>query len=154
MNIIKTCTNYDYYSYVGKDVPVFLFGKNALVSGAGEKVFDHEFPKYFFLIVKPAINLSTKSMYKKINILQNQDKVNKYFRNDFEEIAIKEHDEIKQIINFFKKNKNCVLTSITGSGSCCFGAFKNKKYVNEAMKELKILFPDFWSVIVENNKSD
>ena len=48
LDIIKINNNYKFYSQLGADIPVFLYGKNALVKGIGEKVFQHEFPKYFF----------------------------------------------------------------------------------------------------------
>ncbi|SVA61492.1 uncharacterized protein METZ01_LOCUS114346, partial [marine metagenome] len=55
LEIIKINKDYKLYSQLGADIPVFLYGKNALVEGIGEKVIKHEFPKYFFLLVKPKI---------------------------------------------------------------------------------------------------
>ena len=62
LEIIKINKDYKFYSQLGTDIPVFLYGKNALVEGIGEKVFKHEFPKYFFLLVKPETGFSTKKM--------------------------------------------------------------------------------------------
>ena len=63
----KINNEYAYFSQIGADVPIFLYGKNALVTGMGEKIAEQTFPKYYFLLVKPEINLSTKKMYEEIN---------------------------------------------------------------------------------------
>ena len=41
--------------------------KNAIVSGIGEKLNYYKIPSYYFLLVKPLINFSTKNMYGKIS---------------------------------------------------------------------------------------
>ena len=47
MNLIKK-RNSDYYAQLGADIPCFIFGKDCLVSGMGEKLTYQVFPKYFF----------------------------------------------------------------------------------------------------------
>ena len=160
LEIIKMNKDYKFYSQLGADIPVFLYGKNALVEGIGEKVFKHEFPKYFFLLVKPETGFSTKKMYDKIsvnhqdehianrsnNILNDDDQ-----GNDFENIAIKENEEINQILKYLSSSEKCIFSQMTGSGSCCFAAYEKQEYANKAQISLKENFPKLWSFVGENN---
>ena len=160
LNIIKINKNNNFYSHLGTDIPVFLYGKNAIVEGVGEKIFHHEFPKYFFLLVKPEINFSTKKMYKKISknlhnnikIIQNNNIIYKNNHgNDFDNIVIDEHDEIKQLLKYLSNSEQCIFAQMTGSGSCCFAAYKKPDYANKAQVKLKENFPKLWSFVGENN---
>ena len=158
LEIIKINNNYKFYSQLGADIPVFLYGKNALVKGIGEKVYQHEFPKYFFLLVKPGINFSTKKMYDKIdrifqddNITNNNIVNNDDHGNDFENIAINENEEINQILKYLSSSEKCIFSQMTGSGSCCFAAYEKQEYANKAQMNLSENFPKLWSFVGENN---
>ena len=161
LGIIKQIIDYKFYSSLGADVPVCLYGKNSLVKGIGEKISRQEFPKYFFLVVKPEINFSTKQMYEKISqYLQNDNEINKKniskindedYGNDFENIAKKENDEINQLLFFLSNSDNCIFAGMTGSGSCCFAAFEQSEYAKNVQIKLKNNFPKLWSFAGENN---
>ena len=48
---------------LGADVPVCYYGKNCLATGIGEKIIKNiYFPKFYFVLVKPKINLSDIGM--------------------------------------------------------------------------------------------
>ena len=161
LEIIKSINNNTFYSSLGADIPVFLYGKDSFVQGKGEIITDHYFPKYFFLLVKTKINISTKQMYKKIsknilnvnsnNIIKENFITEDDFGNDFESIAIKENNEIDNLLKFLSNRKGCIFARITGSGSCCFAAFNKIKYANESQIKLKYNFPKLWSFVGENN---
>ena len=160
LEIIKMNEDYKYYAQLGADIPVFLYGKNALVEGIGEKVFKHEFPKYFFLLVKPETGFSTKEMYDKISVNLQDDNIANHRNNilndddqgnDFENIAIKENEEINQILKYLSSSEKCIFSQMTGSGSCCFAAYEKQEYANKAQMNLKENFPKLWSFVGENN---
>jgi len=160
LEISKINKDYKFYSQLGADIPVFLFGKNALVEGIGEKVFKHEFPKYFFLLVKPGIDFSTKKMYDKISANLQEDNIPNHrnnilndddYGNDFENIAILENEEINQILKYLSSSEKCIFSQMTGSGSCCFAAYEKQEYANNAQMNLKENFPKLWSFVGENN---
>ena len=160
LEIIKINKDYKLYSKLGADIPVFLYGKNALVEGIGEKVFKHEFPKYFFLLVKPETGFSTKKMYGKISRNLQDDNIANHnnnivndddHRNDFENIAINEYEEINQILKYLSNSKKCIFSQMTGSGSCCFAAYEEKEFANKAQMNFKENFPQLWSFVGENN---
>ena len=160
LKIIKMNKDYEFYSQLGADIPVFLYGKNALVEGIGEKVFKHEFPKYFFLLVKPETGFSTKKMYDKISVNLQDDNISNHSKNilndddhgnDFENIAIKENEEINQILKYLSSSEKCIFSQMTGSGSCCFAAYEKKEYANKAEISFNENFPKLWSFVGENN---
>ena len=161
LKIIKSINDYKFYLSLGADIPAFLYGKNSFVQGIGEVIINHHFPKYFFLLVKPKINISTKQMYKKIskNILNvNKRKIIKKnfitkddYVNDFESIAIKENDEINNLLKFLSNSEGCIFARMTGSGSCCFGAFEKIQFANKSQIKLRDDFPKLWSFVGENN---
>ena len=158
LKIKKINKDYKFYSQLGADIPVFLYGKNALVKGIGEKVFKHEFPKYFFLLVKPKAGFSTKKMYNKIsrnlqddNIANHNNNIVNAHGNDFESIAIHENEEINQILKYLYDSEKCIFSRMTGSGSCCFAAYEKPEYANKAQMNLKESFPKLWSFVGENN---
>ena len=82
------------YVSLGADIPSFLFANNCLVRGIGDLVSEQYFPKYYFLLVKPSINFSTKEMYEKISTInlqltnvENENEINEEDTgNDFEKI--------------------------------------------------------------------
>ena len=157
--IRKINTDYKFYSSIGADIPFFLFGKNAIVSGIGEKLNYYKIPSYYFLLVKPLINFSTKNMYGKIsrNISSKKNKEiknyinNDYKRNDFEAIAIKENNEMYELINFLSSTKNCIFSRMSGSGSCCYATYDNLNFAVNAQKNVKDKFPKYWSFVANNN---
>ena len=157
LDLIKIKKNYKIYSSLGADIPAFLYGKNLLVEGIGEKISKYFFPKYFFLLVKPTINLSTKEMYKKIittdvTLSQKNKNIDKNEnRNDFEKIAIQESEEISDILGFLSNSEKKIFSQLTGSGSSCFACYEKLEYAINAQNKLKNCFPKLWSIVCRNN---
>ena len=122
----------------------------------GQNITKQTFPKYFFLLVKPTINLSTKKMYEKINMKPNKKifKEENDWGNDFENIAIEEYREIKDVLKFIQNIENCIFARMTGSGSCCFGVFAKAIEANKARKNFKKKYPKLWSFVGENNTNN
>lgn len=156
-DIKKIDQDYEFYSSLGSDIPFFLFGKNAVVKGKGEKINDCNFPKYYFLLVKPLINLSTKMMYEKmnknllkINIDSNSFHNSNYDKNDFEQVAITESQEIKELIHFLSSTKNSIFARMSGSGSCCYATFEKQEFAKIAQNDIKKYFPQYWTFVGQN----
>ena len=61
------------YVSIGSDIPSFLFAKNCIITGIGEKISPTTFPKFYFLLIKPNFNNSTKEMYEKLDIKNNHE---------------------------------------------------------------------------------
>lgn len=152
-------------SLVGKDIPVFLLKKRAiLVSGAGERLRPiKNFPQLNFLIVNPKGEIATGWAYGELDkrmwfmedkrrknisrkMLKNIDSVEKIgglLYNDFDLVA-------EELFPVIRELKNCLLSlgalgvSITGKGPTVIGIFQT---FQEAVRTKKIIqknYPDFF----------
>ena len=70
-------------------------------------------------------------------------------KNDLETISSSIQPEIKKIISFLSFQKGCYLSRMTGSGSVCYGLFKDQIYAKKALNKLKIKYPKFWFSIAK-----
>ena len=57
------------FSEIGADVPLFVANQDSLVRGIGDITIKQLFPKYYFLLIKPIQNCSTKEMYNEVNVV-------------------------------------------------------------------------------------
>ena len=69
-------------------------------------------------------------------ILPDFGEIAKNLYNDFEYFILEQYPKIKRIKEYLIKN-NALNASLTGSGSCVFGIFKNKKQAEEANESIK-----------------
>lgn len=123
---------------LGADVPFFLTGGTAYVSGIGEKITPITDYKGYFVIAKGRQGVSTAEAYRKIDSLVNPvhppvnklvdaienspENAYKYFGNLFEDaIQLDELNTIKSIMLEY----NARSAVMTGSGSAVFGLFGN-----------------------------
>ena len=142
---------------IGCDVPICMNNHIALTEGIGEKITSlkiNEEP-LFCIIINPNIHISTKEIFsnrlakyrqnQKI-IVENKKIIDliKNRENDLESTAIKLAPIIQIILGKIKKQQNCLISRMSGSGSSCFGLFKDKKDLEVAYQNLKNDFPDFY----------
>lgn len=124
---------------VGADIPFLLSGGTAKVFGIGEDVNSiSPLCNCYFVIVKPDVSIDTKNAYKmldeaKIKTSKNMEDiilainnnsikdVGKNLYNCFEEVAPKEINEIKIMLN----RCGAINSLMTGSGSAVFGLFSD-----------------------------
>jgi 4-diphosphocytidyl-2-C-methyl-D-erythritol kinase len=135
---------------IGADVPFFIYGQPALVSGIGEKLKPFGgLPPYPLVVVFPGISISTASIYKNLNLAltkcKNQhiyrDLSNCTFRierdlcNDLESCAAARYPEILQVKEaLLAHGANGSLLS--GSGSSVFGLFDDSGTAHRAKAAL------------------
>ena len=140
-------------SKLGADVVPCLYNKAVKAQGIGEIITEIETDyKYYFVIIKPKIALSTKEMYNKIdkleiNNINNTSNMIKALKeknliaiannlyNSFEEV-VKNENEILCAKEGLIKN-GAINALLAGSGSCVFGIFKDKDLARRAYKNLK-----------------
>lgn len=147
------------FATIGADVPFFISNHDSLIREKGNVIIRQSFPKYYFLIVKPFKNCSTKEMYNRINKDKinfdptfDTDKINEDDNgNDFELVLDNQFIEINNILKFMRSLPNAIFSRLTGSGSCIFSAFDSKKSAEKALLIFKKKFPLLWFKIVENN---
>ena len=140
-------------STLGTDVPACLYGSDCLITGKGDKIYPQiKFPKYYFVLVKPDVHLSTFDMYAKIknyfifnqqynNQINNLTSLHKNDAgNDFEKIAKTENKEIENLLDFLSKTKDCIFARMTGSGSCCYAVFNKQEQASIALEIINSKF--------------
>lgn len=151
----------DIASRVGYDVPLCIDYNNKLVNGSN-KQFDkikRDFNLYI-LIVYPNLINSTEKVYKsnrlfsQKNLKLKKDLLKSDFiktlineKNDLQSVVAKKSQRVKSLINILSIQKDCLFSRMSGSGSACFGVFKNLNSANRTKRLLKNYYPSYWSVV-------
>lgn len=150
-------------STIGADVPFFLTGGTAKIEGIGDIVTKLNVPqKFWFILVKPEIGVSTVSAYSKVKIsLTNRNKITtiirtltdgvldkdlskKLFFNRFEETVFVDYPEIKKIktvLNFLGAE-----SLMSGSGATVFGLVHDETEAKKIINSLKQYNWNTWIV--------
>lgn len=138
---------------IGSDVPFFIEGGTAFVSGRGEKIKSVEAEPYFdYIVVFPGFSVDTKVAYRKIKFLtrnRNYIKLSDYrfdkvdvgsmmvhLKNDFEEVMLTDYVELREIRQFLIQN-GASMVSLSGSGSSIYGIFDDLEKMNVSYNCLK-----------------
>ena len=118
---------------IGSDVPACIMGRSLQLSGIGEKLKKISVEKnYKFLLIYPNKILSTKQVYNNFNFEKVKTRKAMLFNkikifNSLENVSQSIEPEIKKILNILKSFEKIIAFGMSGSGSCCFGIFKNSK---------------------------
>ncbi len=135
---------------VGADVPFFIFGKAAIVTGIGEQLALYSNLKpYYVVLIYPGIRISTAEVYKKLDLgLTNYEKEPKklllehkvydaalHLCNDLESVVFKSFPEIVGIKKALQEN-GAVGALVSGSGSSVFGIYEDLRTAQGAKRAL------------------
>jgi 4-diphosphocytidyl-2-C-methyl-D-erythritol kinase len=134
---------------IGADVPFFVFGNNALASGIGDKLkAPQNIPKINLVLIKPPFELSTKMVYKNLNLRLTRGKNNysiprflkmsdiiRELHNDLESVSLKMHPELSDLKQMLLRH-GALGALMSGSGPTVFGIFRDGK---EAKKILEVI---------------
>ena len=118
---------------IGSDVPACIMGRSLQLSGFGEKLKKISVEKnYKFLLIYPNKVLSTKQVFNNFNFEKVKTRKALFFNkikifNSLENVSQSIEPEIKKILNILKSFEKIIAFGMSGSGSCCFGIFKNSK---------------------------
>ena len=122
-------------SELGSDVPSCIMSKDLRLSGYGEQIKRKKFPKnYYFIIIYPNFELSTKSVFRQYSHIKDLSYNSKiiFFENIkiFNSLlfsATSLAPIIRDVLENLKEIPNIVAYGMTGSGSTCFGIVKSLK---------------------------
>jgi 4-diphosphocytidyl-2-C-methyl-D-erythritol kinase len=134
---------------LGADVPFFIFGKTAWVSGIGDRFPETPIlPPFWFVLINPGFAISTKLVYQGLNFGLTKQGINYSIprfstkedvigglTNDLEKVTVKLHpilDEIKALL--LSSGARGALMS--GSGPTVFGIFTDRESAGKAEEEL------------------
>jgi 4-diphosphocytidyl-2-C-methyl-D-erythritol kinase len=116
---------------IGSDVPACIVGKSLKLSGIGEKLKKIYIPKnYKFLLIYPNKTLSTKLVFDNFEFRTENNLNPMYFDkikiyNSLKFVSQSIEPEIKKILKILKSFEKIIAFGMSGSGSSCFGIFKN-----------------------------
>ena len=145
----------------GSDLRLFFYNQGILQSLKKIVKFKKKY-KLFFLVVYPNIKCSTKEVYSKVKIYNkkkvlNQNHKNKAalinqifnLNNDLQSIVEKKYPVIQKLLLNISNEKGCYFSRMTGSGSACYGLFRDKRSSKVALKRLRKKYPKFWFSIAK-----
>jgi len=130
---------------LGSDVPVFLGGSSAWGSGRGEALTALELPENWYLIVHPAVSISTASIFQAPELTRNSPVVTMrdfspgVGRNDCEPVVRKRHPQVAAALDWLGEGAR-----LSGTGSCVFKAFAS----SAAAERVAARVPDEWRSFV------
>lgn len=156
---------------LGADVPYCVMRGTVLAEGIGEILTPLDpMPKCFVLVAKPAIAVSTKVVYEKLDSKeiedhpdidaiidglkeQNLEKIALSMGNVLETVTVDDYpiiDDIKKVM----KDAGALNAMMSGSGSTVFGIFADKKTAKEAQRKMRTsgLTKQIYLVNVHNNR--
>jgi 4-diphosphocytidyl-2-C-methyl-D-erythritol kinase len=114
---------------LGADVPVFVYGRNAIGEGIGERLTRLDLPSAWYLLLEPQVSVSTKEIF--ASALTGPSKALKippFFsgqgRNDLEAVVVARYPEVAAHLKWLKQR--CPQARMTGSGACVFAEFKSE----------------------------
>ncbi len=123
---------------LGADVPIFIYGQNAIAEGIGEIFTPISLPPQNYLLLMPSAHISTAQLFAHPNlqrdcvklsneqiIQQTDDFTNNLkspFCNVFQPVVCDLSDDVNTALNYLRQFEPIIQTTarMTGSGSCLF----------------------------------
>jgi 4-diphosphocytidyl-2-C-methyl-D-erythritol kinase len=114
---------------LGADVPVFLNGLAAWAEGVGDLLTPYDFPAPTYLLVKPAVAVSTAAVFQRTDLTRNSPitTIRGFLagdtRNDCLAVVRRHYSEVAEALDWLQQFGEARLT---GTGSCVFAAFDSE----------------------------
>jgi 4-diphosphocytidyl-2-C-methyl-D-erythritol kinase len=114
---------------LGADVPVFIGGQAAWAEGVGEVLTPVELPEPWYLVLQPAVRVSTREVFQAPELTRNSApiKIARFrsgpTRNDFEPVVRSRYPQVSEALDWLGAHAEARLT---GSGACVFAAFADE----------------------------
>jgi 4-diphosphocytidyl-2-C-methyl-D-erythritol kinase len=114
---------------LGADVPFFIYGRNALGEGIGERLSALDLPPAWYLVLTPQVSVSTKETFasaltprgKRLKIppfLSGQG------ANDLEPVVVVRYPDVAASLAWLRQHR--AQARMTGSGACVFAEFETE----------------------------
>ena len=129
---------------LGADVPAFLYGRNALGEGVGERLQGVELDPAWYLVLVPQVPVSTKEIFSDASLTRDTKplKMSPFLsgqgRNDLESVALRRYPEIGRYLAWLKERcpRASLSPRMTGSGACVFAEFPREQDAHALHSEL------------------
>ncbi len=144
-------------SLIGSDFKLF-FKKNGFLKDLSTIIELKKRKIFYLVLVQPKVKCSTKEIYSKVKKFSKKEKFDKNLikskgrfleylinsRNDLQSIVENKYPIIKKLLIDIKNEKGCCFSRMSGSGSVCYGLFKDEIFAKKALKKLRYKYPRFW----------
>ncbi|MGW8269303.1 MAG: 4-(cytidine 5'-diphospho)-2-C-methyl-D-erythritol kinase [Burkholderiales bacterium] len=114
---------------VGADVPFFVFGRDALGEGIGERLRALALPPAWYLVLVPPVTVSTREIFADRALTRDTKplKIPPFFqglgKNDLEAVVVARYPEVGAHLDWLRQHRPGA--RMTGSGACVFAAFES-----------------------------
>ena len=111
---------------LGADVPLFLFGANAIGTGVGERLRPLVLPPAWYLVLTPQVSVSTKEIFSSVALTRDTKalKIPPFLpgmgKNDLQPVATALYPEVAAHLDWLSQHGDA---RMTGSGGCVFAEF-------------------------------
>jgi 4-diphosphocytidyl-2-C-methyl-D-erythritol kinase len=125
---------------LGADVPVFLYGENALGEGVGERLRGLRLPAAWYLVLEPQVMVSTKEMFADPALTRDTKplKIPPFLsgqgHNDLEPVVTGRYPEVAAHLAWLRRRSRGA--RMTGSGACVFAEFETESEALALQSEL------------------
>jgi len=114
---------------LGADVPFFVFGRDALGEGIGERLSALALPPAWYLVLVPPVTVSTREVFADRALTRDTKplKIPPFFqglgKNDLEAVVAARYPEVAAHLDWLRQHRP--EARMTGSGACVFAAFES-----------------------------
>jgi 4-diphosphocytidyl-2-C-methyl-D-erythritol kinase len=114
---------------LGADVPVFVFGQNALATGIGEVLTAVTLPPAWYLVLTPQVPVSTVEIFSSRELTRDTNPITMatFFagqgRNDLQPVACGRYPLVAKHLEWLSQFGKAAMS---GSGACVFCAFESE----------------------------
>ena len=114
---------------LGADVPVFVYGRNALGEGIGERLTPIDLAPAWYLVLTPQVSVSTKETFKSAltrptKRLKMSPFLSGQGANDLEAAVVARYPDVAASLAWLKQHRP--QARMTGSGACVFAEFETE----------------------------
>jgi 4-diphosphocytidyl-2-C-methyl-D-erythritol kinase len=135
---------------LGADVPIFIFGRNALAEGIGEELYAVDLPPAWYVVLVPPVHVSTAAVFADRELTPTPSPVTiRAFsdrcvldsasyapllgRNDLEQIVCRRAPEVARQLNWLRRFGPAAMT---GSGACVFCPFESEAIAQAVLEQM------------------
>jgi 4-diphosphocytidyl-2-C-methyl-D-erythritol kinase len=115
---------------LGADVPFFIFGKNAVGEGIGERLEALDLPPAWYLVLTPQVSVSTKEIFSDASLTRDTKRLklppflSGQGANDLEPVVSRRFPGVAAHLAWLRKRVPGA--RMTGSGACLFAEFRTE----------------------------
>jgi 4-diphosphocytidyl-2-C-methyl-D-erythritol kinase len=114
---------------LGADVPLFVYGRNAIGEGIGERLLPIALPAAWYLVLAPQVSVSTKEIFesaltRSTKRLKMSPFLSGQGANDLEAAVVARYPDVAAGLQWLRKHRP--QARMTGSGACLFAEFETE----------------------------